>query len=195
MTSSTTTTTTPNGIDIPRLVETIEAIGDDPSLATFTFRARSSWQEGTYNVGQIGTFVHAGAEDESRAASFVLHGDEPPVLLGANKGPNAVELLLQALAFCYAVGFAANAAAKGIEIDRMEYEVEGDLDVRAFLGLDGARPGFSGIRATGRIASPNATPEQLEELCRYVQDTSPVRDCLANPVPVETTLEVVDAGQ
>jgi uncharacterized OsmC-like protein len=195
MTQTTTTTTSPNGIDVPRLVETIEAIGDDPSLATFTFRARSSWQEGTYNVGQIGTFVHAGAEDESRAASFVLHGDEPPVLLGANKGPNAVELLLQALAFCYAVGFAANAAAKGIEIDRMEYEVEGDLDVRAFLGLDGSRAGFSGIRATGRIASPNATSEQLEELCRYVQDTSPVRDCLANPVPVETTLEVVDAGQ
>jgi uncharacterized OsmC-like protein len=195
MAQTTTTTTSPNGIDVPRLVETIEAIGDDPSLATFTFRARSSWQEGTYNVGQIGTFVHAGAEDESRAASFVLHGDEPPVLLGANKGPNAVELLLQALAFCYAVGFAANAAAKGIEIDRMEYEVEGDLDVRAFLGLDGSRAGFSGIRATGRIASPNATSEQLEELCRYVQDTSPVRDCLANPVPVETTLEVVDAGQ
>lgn len=195
MTQTTTTTSTPNGIDVPRLVETIQAIGDDPSLAAFTFRARSSWQEGTYNVGQIGTFDHAGEQDESRAASFVLHGDEPPVLLGANKGPNAVELLLQALAFCYAVGFAANAAAKGIEIEHMEYEVEGDLDVRAFLGLDGSRPGFSAIRVTGRVASANGTPEQLEELCRYVQDTSPVRDCLANPVPVETRLEVGDAGR
>jgi uncharacterized OsmC-like protein len=193
MASTITTTTTPNGIDVPRLLETIEAIGDDPSLGAFTFRARSTWQEGTYNVGQIGTFVHAGAKDESRAASFVLHGDEPPVLLGANKGPNAVELLLQALAFCYAVGFAANAAAKGIEIDRMEYEVEGDLDVRAFLGVDGPRPGLAGIRATGRVSSPNATREQLEELCRYLQETSPVRDSLANPVQVETTLEVIAA--
>jgi len=186
-----TATVTTNGIDVPRLVETIEAIGQDPNLARFSFRASSSWQDGTYNLGQIGRFTHAGTEDESRAASFVLHGDEPPVLLGENKGPNAVELLLQALAFCYAVGFVANAAARGIEVTRMDYEIEGDLDVRAFLGLDGGRPGFTRIRATGRVSSPNASAEQLEELCRYVQDTSPVRDSLANTVPVETTLEVV----
>jgi uncharacterized OsmC-like protein len=189
-----TITATTNGIDVARLMETVAAIGDEPGLASFTFRAGSTWQEGTYNLGQIGAFTHAGDEDESRAASFMLHGDEPPVLLGENKGPNAVELLLQALAFCYAVGFAANAAAKGIELDHMDYEVEGEIDVRAFLGMDGPRPGFSRIRATGRVSSPNATPEQLEELCRYVQETSPVRDSLVNPVPVETTLEVVRAG-
>ncbi len=181
-----------NGIDVGALGETVEAIEGEPGLAAFTFRARSTWEGGTHNVGAIDTFVHAGQEDRSRAASFVLHGDEPPVLLGQNHGPNAVELVLQALAFCYAVGFAANAAARGIDVSEMTYEIEGDLDVRAFLGLDGPRPGFSRIRATGRVASPNATREQLEELCRYVQDTSPVRDVLANPVDVETTLHVVE---
>jgi hypothetical protein len=30
----------------------------------------------------------------------------------------------------------------------------------------------------------------LDELSRYVQDTSPVRDCLTNPIPVTTTLEI-----
>ena len=186
-----TTTITTNGIDVRALIETTEAITDDDNLAEFTFKARSTWQEGTYNVGEIGKFTHADNEDQSRAAAFTLHGDEPPVLLGANRGPNAVELLLQGLAFCYAVGFAANAAAKGIEITRMEYEVEGDLDVHRFLGLDGQRPGFTAIRARGYVSSPNASREQLEELCQYVQDTSPVRDSLVNPVPVETTLEVV----
>jgi uncharacterized OsmC-like protein len=183
--------TSDNGIDVRTLVETIDAIKADPTLASFTFRATSRWQEGTHNLGEIGFFRHAGSQDESRAAPFVLHGDEPPVLLGANRGPNAVELLLQGLAFCYAVGFAANAAAQGIEIDSMEYEVEGELDVRPFLGLTGQRPGFSRIRATGRISSPNASREQLQELCQYVQDTSPVRDSLANAVPVETRLEIV----
>jgi len=105
-----------------------------------------------------------------------------PCLLGRNKGPNAVELLLQALGFCYAVGYAANAAARGIEINAMEYELEGDLDVRSFLGLGGVRAGFTEIRAKARVSSPNATTEQLVELCQYVQDTSPVRDSLANPV-------------
>ena len=37
-----------------------------------------------------------------------------------------------------------------------------------------------------------ATKDQLEELCQYVQDTSPVRDILAAPVPVTTDLVVLD---
>ena len=118
-------------------------------------------------------------------------GDEPPVLLGSNEGPNAVELLLQALGFCYAVGYVYNAAARGIDISELRYEIEGDLDLHSFLGLVGPRAGFTAIRATSWVKSPNATTEQLEELCQYVQDTSPVRDCLANPIPVTTDLVVV----
>ena len=180
-----------NGIDVDQLVQTIDAIKGDQKLAAFTFRARSTWKEGTHNVGSVGSFAHAGGEDQSRVAPFVLEGDEPPVLLGRNQGPNAVELVLQALAFCYAVGFAANAAARGIELTRMEYEVEGDFDVRSFVGLDGPRPGFTAIRARATVSSPNASAEQLQELCSYVQETSPVRDCLVAPVPVETTVDVV----
>jgi uncharacterized OsmC-like protein len=187
----TTETPTRNGIDVDQLLATITAIQEDPGLASFTFRASSRWEGGTRSAGTIGTFVHAGAEDTSRTQEFHLTGDEPPVLLGSNTGPNAVELVLQALAFCYAVGYVANAAAQGITIERMEYDVEGDLDVRTFLGQDGPRAGFTGIRITGRVSSPDATREQLTELCRYVQDTSPVRDILVNPVPVETRLEVV----
>jgi uncharacterized OsmC-like protein len=186
-----TSVTVRNGIDVDQLVDTVQAIETDPSLGSFTFRAKSTWENGTHNLGRIDTFRHAGAEDDSRSGPFEMHGDEPPVLLGSNQGPNAVELLFQALGFCYAVGFAANAAARGIEIDSMEYEVEGDFDVRPFLGIDGPRPGFTRIRAKGRVSSPNADAEQLQELCRYVQDTSPVRDCLANEVPVDTSLEVV----
>ncbi|XAS68739.1 OsmC family protein [Micrococcaceae bacterium Sec5.7] len=186
-----TTATIRNGIDVDRLLETIQGIQSDPAQGSFTFSATSTWHEGTHNVGQILGFTHAGQQDTSRSESFALEGDEPPVLLGNNSGPNAVELLLQALGFCYAVGYAANAAARGIDISSLEFQVEGDLDVRPFLGLDGPRPGFTSIRAHARVSSPNATREQLQELCRYVQETSPVRDCLANPVPVETTLDVV----
>ena len=186
-----TTVNITNGIDVDQLVQTIEAVEGDPSAGSFTFRAKSSWKDGTYNVGEIGAFRHAGEEDESRSEPFRLEGDEPPVLLGTNKGANAVELLLQSLAFCYAVGYVANAAARGIEIETMDYEIEGDFDVRPFLGLEGGRPGFTNIRAKGIVSSPNADADQLEELCRYVQQTSPVRDSLANAVPVETTLEVV----
>lgn len=185
------TTTVRNGIDVDQLLETIEATKSDDAVGTFTFRATSTWKDGTHNVGSIDGFTHAGEEDTTREQPFVLEGDEPPVLLGGNRGPNAVELVLQALGFCYAVGYVANAAALGIDITRMDYEVEGDLDVRSFLGLDGPRPGFTAIRVTGWVSSPNATEEQLAALCQHVQMTSPVRDIIANEVPVATSLEVV----
>ncbi|HXI82070.1 MAG TPA: OsmC family protein [Verrucomicrobiae bacterium] len=186
------TVTVRNGVDVDRLVATVGAVQTDPNVAQFTFRARSSWETGGRNRGEIREFEHMGAATADRPQAFELIGDEPPVLLGTNAGPNAVELCLQALAFCYGVGFIYNAAAKGIEVEELRYEVEGDLDLHRFLGLGGSRAGFTAIRATGWVRSPNATQEQLEELCQYVQDTSPVRDILANAVPVSTDLVVLD---
>lgn len=186
------TITIRNGVDVDRLVATIGAVQGNPDLANFTFRARSSWESGGRSRGKIREFEHAGASTTERPQAFELIGDEPPVLLGTNAAPNAVELVLQALAFCYAVGYAYNAAAKGIEIEELRYEIEGDLDLHRFLGLGGPRAGFSAIRAKSWVRSPNATAEQLEDLCQYVQDTSPVRDILASPVPVTTDLIVLD---
>jgi uncharacterized OsmC-like protein len=185
------TVTVRNGIDVDQLIATIGAIKDQPSIASFTFKATTAWKDGTLNQAEIGDFVHNGERVE-RPQPFRLTGDEPPVLLGSNAGPNAVELLLAALGFCYGVGYVANAAARGIEISELRYEVEGDIDVQNFLGMTKeTRPGFSAIRARAWVRSPNASAEQLDELCQYVQDTSPVRDALANPVPVSTTLEVL----
>jgi uncharacterized OsmC-like protein len=104
-----------------------------------------------------------------------------------------VELVLAALGFCYGVGYVVNAAARGIDISELRYEVSGDIDVQNFLGMTReTRPGFSAIRARAWVRSPNASQEQLTDLCQHVQDTSPVRDILANPTPVETTIEVLD---
>jgi uncharacterized OsmC-like protein len=185
------TVTVRNGIDVDQLIATIGAIQQQPSISTFTFKATTAWENGTLNRGEIGEFIHNG-ERVNRPQPFRLTGDEPPVLLGSNSGPNAVELVLAALGFCYGVGYVANAAARGIELSELRYEVEGDIDVQNFLGMTKeTRPGFSAIRARAWVRSPNATPEQLEELCDYVQATSPVRDVLANPVPVDTSLEVL----
>lgn len=186
------TTTTRNGVDVERLVATVGAVQADPGVARFTFRARSTWEQGGRSTGEIREFEHAGTTTTAeRPEAFRLTGDEPPVLLGTNAGPNAVELVLQALAFCYAVGYAYNAAARGIDIEELRYEVEGDLDLHRFLGLEGPRAGFTAIRAKGWVRSPNASPEELEALCQYVQDTSPVRDILAGAVPVATDLEIL----
>jgi uncharacterized OsmC-like protein len=131
------------------------------------------------------------ARDRSSSTpGHTLEGDEPAVLLGSDSAPNAVETVLAGLASCLAVGYAYNAAARGIAIDELTFELEGDLDLHAFLGIrDDTRPGYEEIRVRYQVKSP-ASREQLVELCDYVQRTSPVLDIIANKVPVN--VELVD---
>lgn len=184
---STTTPDTLNGVNVTQLVETVGAIQNDPKLAAFRFRARNSWLGGGRSRTTIDGFWGAGQEDTSREAPFVLEGDEPPVLLGTNQAPNAVEAVLHAVASCLAVGFAYNAAAQGIEVRSLEFDLEGALDLHGFLGLsEEAGAGYQGITVTYRVDA-DATPEQIDDLCRYVQRTSPVLDIISSPVPVTVT--------
>lgn len=173
-----------NGVDVDQLMETVDAIEEDTDLATFRFRARTEWVDGALSRTQIQDFYGAGQEDTSRSEPLVLEGDEPPVLLGTNQAPNAVEAVLHALASCLSVGFIYNAAAQGIEVESLDLELEGELDLRAFLGLsEEVRPGYQGITVNYRVEA-DAPPEKLDELCEYTQRTSPVQDIITNPVPV-----------
>jgi uncharacterized OsmC-like protein len=177
------------GVDVNQLMGTIDTIKDDPSLGRFQFRAKTEWVDGGHSRTTIHDFYGAGQEDTSRQVPFELEGDEPPILLGNNEGPNAVETMLHALASCLAVGLAYNAAARGINIDSLEFDLEGDLDLRAFLGLsEEVRPGYENIRVDYRIKS-DAPREEIEDLCEYVQKTSPVLDMIRNPVPVTVSLK------
>ncbi|NEE00674.1 OsmC family protein [Phytoactinopolyspora halotolerans] len=181
---STTTQETHNGVNVTQLVETVGAIQNDPELATFRFRATNTWLGGGHSRTSIDGFWGAGQEDASRQEPFTLDGDEPPVLLGSNHAPNAVEAVLHALASCLSVGFVYNAAAKGIEVRSLDFELEGELDLHGFLGLsEDTRAGYQNITVTYRVDA-DASPEQIDELCGYVQRTSPVLDIIRNPVQV-----------
>lgn len=185
---STQTSTQLNGVNVDQLVATINAIQQNPDLARFQFRAHNEWAGGGQSRTSIQSFYGAGQEDNSRTRPFILVGDEPPVLLGNNNGPNAVEAVLHALASCLAVGFIYNAAAQGIRVEGLSFDLEGDLDLHAFLGLSkSSRPGYENIRLTYQVKS-DAPREKILELCDYVQSTSPVLDIIRNPVPVSVEL-------
>ncbi|MEW5959577.1 MAG: OsmC family protein [Chloroflexota bacterium] len=183
------TATLINGVNVDQLVTTVNAIQQNPDLARFQFRAHNEWIGGGQSRTTIQGFYGAGQEDTSRSQPLILEGDEPAVLLGSNAGPNAVEAVLHALASCLAVGFIYNAAAQGIHVESLDFDLEGDLDLRAFLGLSEAvRPGYEGIRLTYRVKS-DAPREKIVDLCNYVQKTSPVLDIIRNPVPVTVSLK------
>ena len=119
----------------------------------------------------------------------MLDADEPPVLLGNDQGANAVEYVLTALAGCLTTSLIYHAAAQGVTINEVKSRLEGDLDLRGFLGLqDDVRSGYENIRVTFKIKA-DAAEEKLKELCELAQRRSQVVDIISNPVPVSVQLE------
>ena len=180
-----------NGINVTQLTETIDAIRKNPEIAKFKFRATNQWVEGTHNRATVKDFFGALKEDTSRKP-IVFEIDEPPVLLGNNVGPNPVEYVLVGLSGCLTTSLIAHAAARGIEIKGLSTRLEGDLDLRGFLGIsDDVKVGYERIRVYFRIDA-DIPEEKKQELIDMAAKYSPVYNTVANPVPVEVLL---DEGQ
>lgn len=176
---------TTNGVNVDQLQANITAIQGEPALAKFQFRATNTWINGGHNRTTIKEFYGVGKEDTTRTQPFVLDADEPPVLLGEDQGANPVEFVLHALASCLTTSMVYHAAARGIKIEAIESRLEGNLDLRGFLGLSkDVRPGYENLRVHFTVKT-NAPPETLRELAQY----SPVRDIIANPVPVAISVQ------
>lgn len=173
-----------NGVNVTQLMSTIDAIKEAPDLASFKFRAKNNWLDGTRNVASITSFYGACSETE-RAEPFRFLADEPPVLCGNDEGANPVEFLLSALSMCVTTSIVAHAAARGIEIESIESDLEGDLDVRGFLGMSATvRKGYESIRMHMRVKTAGSAA-----VLRQLADYSPVYDVISRSVPVDLTIE------
>jgi len=186
---STTLDSIRNGVDTTTLFATLDAVKEQPELGTFQFRARNRWIDGAHNRTTIQDFYAAGGEDGSRAEPFELDAGEPPILIGANEGPNPAEYLLHALAACVTTSLVYVAAARGIHLTRVESRLEGDMDVRGALGLsDEVRNGFEQIRLMFTVEG-DAPPEKLRELVDRATSRSAVFDMVTHGVPVHVGVD------
>lgn len=173
-----------NGLDIDAAMETIEAIKSDPAIAKFQFRARNRWINGGENRSTIKDFYGAMQEDASREKAWEFTNGEPPVLLGKNEGANPVEFLLHALAGCVTTTFVLHAMARGIRIDALSTELEGDIDLQGLLGLNEAvTPGYREIRIRMHVDA-DCSEEELADLMAFAEAHSPVCNTICRPVPV-----------
>ena len=182
--TATQSTTTLNGLDTQKMVETVSALKADPTLAKFEFRARNRWILGGENRSTIKDFYGAGAEDVSRHEAFEFTNGEPPVLLGDNEGANPVEFLLHALAGCVTTTTVLHAAARGIEIESLSTTLVGDIDLQGLLALGDVQAGYQGIRIEMDIRANNASDADLDDLLQFAQAHSPVCNTVCRPVPV-----------
>ena len=177
-----------NGVNVDNLFTTIDAVKSAPTIAKFKFRIQNRWEGGSQNRSTINEFYGVGQE-HTRAKSFVLHSDEPVILLGQDAAANPVEYLLHALAACVTTSMVYHAAARGIQIEAVESSFEGDIDLHGFLGLDSKiRKGYQAIRVNFKIKA-DVPDAQLEEIVGLGTGHSPVFDSLTKGVPVSVKAE------
>jgi uncharacterized OsmC-like protein len=106
---------------------------------------------------------------------------------GAGTAACSGDLLLGALAACAQVTCQMVAEAMGIETERIDVEVEGDLDLAGTLGVSKDVPvGFERIRTRFNIVAPEAAEEQLDALRRKTEQYCVVFQTLVRPPELET---------
>lgn len=173
--STTATISHINDVDIEAVAGLAGKIRSKPKAAATTWKANVVWKGGFSSEATIRDFAP-------------VPSDEPASLGGNDAAANPVEQLLGALGNCLAVGYAANASGLGIVINDLSIDLEGDLDLHTFLGLNpNGNAGYEAIRVSVALDS-DATPEQLTQLHEHVVGTSPVGHTLSRVVPVQINL-------
>lgn len=187
MTDTTTAPTVRNGVPVDKLFATIDKLADQTDLAAFRFTAKNRWIDGTASRSTIHEWAGAGAE-HLHVEEFAYQADHPT--LGNGHGPTPQEFVLHALAACITTGIVTTAAARKIELDEVTSTVQGDIDVRGVLGIDGAvRKGFSQVRISFDVRG-DAPAEDLRALVESGQTYSAVYDMLAGTTPVVVDVTV-----
>jgi uncharacterized OsmC-like protein len=177
-----------NGVNVTELFQTVGAVKTNTTLAQFRFRVNNEWIDGGHNRSIIKDFYGVGQELQ-RPHAFTLEADEPPILLGSDQAPNAGEILLAALASCVTGALVYHAAARGITIEEVESRVEGDIDLRGFLGTDqSVRKGFQNIRMSFKVRA-DVSDEKFQELVALGPEFSPVFDSITKGVPIAVQAE------
>jgi len=149
---------------------------DEPGSSRITLEAKASQQDTPISCSvDVGRAVY---EAEAHAG-----------VGGTGEAAGSGDLLLGALAACAQVTCQMVAEAMGIETERIEVTVTGEMDLAGTLGISEDAPvGFESIRTSFDIVAPEATDEQLENLREKTEEYCVVYQTLANPAELRTEL-------
>lgn len=149
-----------NNIMLDAVQQTANAIKSNPEAAVKKFFAGVIWQDGVRNHMTIREFQP-------------ILIDEPQPLGGTDRAPNPVEYLLGAAVSCFAITFEVLASQNGILLEKVEADIEADLDAAVFLGI---KEGYGGIQnpVIKLKAVTNASEEQVRQIANLALVKSPV---------------------
>ena len=174
-----------NGIDTEALKQVMGQVSKDPSVGKVKFQVTTTWK-GTTKSETVVRGYELGGQKVKRIHTFVI--DEPKELLGEDTSANPQEYLMGAMNACIVNTYVIAAAMKGIELEKVEMETEGELDLRGFLGIDkNVIPGYKELKYKIRLKG-NGTQEQYEEVHKAVVATSPNYYNISQAIKLNTKL-------
>jgi uncharacterized OsmC-like protein len=182
-----TETPTVNGVNVDDLLALIDGVKREPEKGKTTWHVVTTWQGQARSRAEIGSYGLGGQE---LPRQFSIDIDEPRELGGSNHFANPQEHLIAALNACMTVGYVAQCAVRGITLESLVIETDGDIDLRGFLGIDPAvPPGYETLSYTVRIRG-SGTKEQFAEIHNAVMATSPNFYNLSRAVALKPALIV-----
>jgi uncharacterized OsmC-like protein len=121
--------------------------------------------------------------------------DLPSEIGGSGDQVTPAWLMRAALASCVATGIAAEAAARGIELTRLEVVADSTSDMRGLLGMADERgervaAGPREVRLAVRVGAAGAAREQLAAIIDHSCRCSPVTAALESAVPVAVQIAI-----
>src|SRR3954469_13559937 len=174
-----------NGINVDDLFALIDGVRRDPAKGRTNWRVTTTWQGQARSRAEIESYDIGGKRVPRR---FSIDIDEPRELGGSNSVANPQDHLIAALNACMTVGYVAQCAVRGIVLESLTIETDGEIDLRGFLGIAPAVPrGYESLSYTVRIRG-NGTNEQFAEVHKAVMATSPNFYNLSQPVVLNPVL-------
>jgi uncharacterized OsmC-like protein len=177
-----------NGINVDDLFALIDDVKREPAKGKTNWHVTTTWQGQARSRAEIVSYEIGGEKVPRR---FSIDIDEPRELCGSNSFANPQDHLIAALNACMTVGYVAQCAVRGITLESLAIETDGEIDLRGFLGIDPAVPqGYENLRFTVRIKG-NGTKAQFAEIHSAVMATSPNFYNLSRAVVLKPALVVV----
>ena len=176
-----------NGINVEDLFALIDEVKREPAKGKTNWHVTTTWQGQARSRAEIECYEIGGKKVPRR---FSIDIDEPRELGGSNRFANPQDHLIAALNACMTVGYVAQCAVRGITLESLTIETDGEIDLRGFLGIDPSVPkGYESLSYTVRIKG-NGRKEQFAEVHEAVMATSPNFYNLSRPVVLKPGLVV-----
>jgi len=180
-----------NGVNTQQLDSLMNTLKAIPDASKATFFVKTEWNSkeegggGGFCVRSSAKNFEIGGQSIQRNSSYTTLMDFPPEFSGEGKGPTVCEACMSSLGACITQTIVAHATARGINLDSITIDLEGNIDLRGFTGISSdVRPGAQGFKVNVNIKSSSASKEQISELYEIGKKLSPAFDTLTNGTSV-----------